>query len=513
SENLIYLLIKLIGLAARDARLTMNLYYLLTFPLAALAALFVLRRLGVSYPPAFVAAVLFALLPYHFLRSECHLTLSSYFLVPFAILVAVWLYFGRLPRRRTLAAVVICLLLSAGGVYYAFFSCALLATAALAAAARLRAWRPVAAGGLLVGLILGGTLANLAPTLLYQRAHGTNAFVAHSQRAGAEIYGLKVTQLVMPITRHRLRPLAKVKEKYNSVAPLVNENDMASLGAVAAVGFVVLLARALLRRRPAPRMTDALALLNLAAVLVGTVGGVGSLFSYALLPPIRSYNRLSVYIAFFALALVARGMDRLAARRAGSPWKRRAAYGLLGLLLALGLLDQTSPAYTPNHAALRATHAEDAAFVAAVEARLPAGACVMQLPYVPFPETPAVHGMQDYDHLRAYLHSHSLRWSYGAVKGREADDWQRRTAAQPAADLVNTLVGAGFRGIYVNRAGFADEGEALVKDLRTAGLAEPLPSRSGRLLFYDLADYAFASRRACPGGPHGGDEPRRSPAR
>jgi phosphoglycerol transferase len=503
SDNLHFLLLKLVGLAVRDVGRTINLYYLLTFPLTALATLFVLRRLGVSYPPAFVAAELFTALPYHFFRGEVHLMLASYYLVPFAVLVAVWLYLGEavllrreergwrlaLSSRKSLAAVAVCLLLSAGGVYYAFFTCALLATAALAAALRLRAWQPLLAGGLLVGLIVGGTLANLAPTLLYHLAHGPNRAVAHTEREGAEIYGLKVTQLVLPITGHRVPLLATIKARYNRAAPLVNENDCASLGVIGSVGFVVLLLRAVLRRRLAPKLPDALGVLNLAAVLLGTVGGFGALFSFFLLPPIRGYNRLSVFIAFFALALVAWGMDRLAARWAGSSWGRRAVYGLLGLLLALGLFDQTIPAHAPDHAALQASFAQDAAFVASIEARLPPGASVMQLPYVPFPESPPVHDMQDYDHLRAYLHSHSLRWSYGAVKGRATDEWQQRATSQPPAELVTTLEQAGFAGLYLNRVGFADGGESLVKSLQGAGLGEPIRSSDGRLLFFDLADY------------------------
>ncbi len=504
SDNLYFGLLKLIGLATRDAGLTINLYYLLTFPLCAVAALFVLRRLGVSYAPAFVVAQLFALLPYHFLRGEGHLTLASYFLVPLAVLVAMWLYGGEdvllrrtgtgwrldLTGRRSLAAVAVCLLISAGGSYLTFFTCVFLATASLAAAVRLRAWPPLFAGALLVGLLVVGTLVNLAPTLLYQHAHGPNRAVEHRDRIGGEIYGLKVTQLVLPITGHRVRALAAIKDRYNRVAPLVNENDYVSLGAVGSAGFVALLALGLLRCRTDARLPDALSVFNLVAVLVGTVGGVGAAFSMAVLPPIRGYNRLSVFIAFFALAMVAWALDRLAARRAGSAGKRSALYGLLGLLLALGLFDQTSPSYTPNHAALRAEFAEDGAFVAAVEARLPPGACVMQLPYVAFPESPPVHGMSDYDHFRAYLHSRSLRWSYGAMKGRETDEWQQRVSQLSPAELVAALRRAGFRGLYVNRAGFADRGEALVKDLQDAGLGEPLSSSGGKLLFYDLADYA-----------------------
>jgi len=48
---------------------TINAFYLLTYPLDALAAFWALRRLGVSRPASLACAVLFALLPYHFFRS------------------------------------------------------------------------------------------------------------------------------------------------------------------------------------------------------------------------------------------------------------------------------------------------------------------------------------------------------------------------------------------------------------------------------------------------------------
>jgi phosphoglycerol transferase len=156
----------------------------------------------------------------------------------------------------------------------------------------------------------------------------------------------------------------------------------------------------------------------------------------------------------------------------------------------LGAYDQTSPAYAPDHRGLRERFAEDADFVAAVEAHLPPGATVMQLPYVPFPEQPPVWAMHDYDHLRAYLHSRSLRWSYGAARGREGDLWQQSVTERPVEDLVRTLALAGFGGVYVNRDGFADGGRALTEDLDHLLGPEPIRSRSGRLCLYDLTGYA-----------------------
>ena len=86
-DNLQLGLLRGLGFFLRDAVLTMNVYYLLTFVAVALAAWFVLRRLGVSRLVAAVVAILYSFLPYHFARGEAHLLLSGYFMVPIAALL------------------------------------------------------------------------------------------------------------------------------------------------------------------------------------------------------------------------------------------------------------------------------------------------------------------------------------------------------------------------------------------------------------------------------------------
>src|SRR5215218_397914 len=63
-DNAQLAMVRAIGLVVRDPIVAFNLFYLLTFPLAALTAFLVLRRLGVRLPGALLASVLFALLPY-----------------------------------------------------------------------------------------------------------------------------------------------------------------------------------------------------------------------------------------------------------------------------------------------------------------------------------------------------------------------------------------------------------------------------------------------------------------
>jgi hypothetical protein len=96
AEGLHFGLMKLVGLVVPDAAAVFNLYFLLTFPLATLSALFVFRRFRIAYPIALTASILFTFLPFHFYRLE-HLFLVAYYLVPLIVLVIIRIYQGWSP--------------------------------------------------------------------------------------------------------------------------------------------------------------------------------------------------------------------------------------------------------------------------------------------------------------------------------------------------------------------------------------------------------------------------------
>ena len=167
-----------------------------------------------------------------------------------------------------------------------------------------------------------------------------------------------------------------------------------------------------------------------------------------------------------------------------------------GLILAAGIWDQTGPHYVPFYRDLRETYTRDAQFIAAIEAGLPDGGCIFQLPYMPFPESDPVYRMGDYQHLRGYLHSKRLRWSYASIKGREGDAWYRERANMPPAMLLPELAAAGFDGIYLDRDGYEDHGRAIEAEL-TRRLDRPLPVRAdGRVAYFDLRRTARRSPNA-----------------
>ena len=332
---------------------------------------------------------MFATAPYHFFRGQEHLFLASYFLVPLAVMTVLRVYLDdRLTERRagdpgTWSGLGVCVLIGSGGVYYAFFTCYLLLLGGMSAALRRGKAYPLRTAGVAVAVIAATVAVNISPKFVYAIRHGANPEAVVRDPSQSELFGLKVAQMLLPVSGHRLPALARLKARYDDgLAALVNENTSSSLGAVAALGFLSLTAglirRSSSRQSEAPRAWDGLVDLNLASVLLATFGGFGTLFGYLVSPWIRGYCRMSIFIAFysiFAAALALAWLDRLAL----TPGRRWLFRGGLGALLVAGVYDQTTPTFVPKYADTKETfirrrriRREDRGVVAAARDGLPA---------------------------------------------------------------------------------------------------------------------------------------------
>lgn len=512
-DNLHFLFIRLIGLFSADYALVLNLFYLFTFPLATITTLYVLRQFRISYPVAIFGGLLYAFLPYHFFRGEYHLFLSTYYTIPLITLVILWCCGGEvfieadarnhprlklsLRKFKTIFSLSVCLLMAITGViYYTFFACYLLFAAGLFSAITRRRIIFLVAPFSLIGIIALGLAVNLAPTLLNAIHHQNN--VAERQAVEAETYGLKITQLLLPSRVHRIPTLAELRGRYN-LSPYVNgENDSATLGLVGTCGFLILIGWLLFMRRKAAdcclppqddERLDQLGYLNMAAVLLATVGGFGSLFALLISPQIRSYNRISIFIAFFSLFAVAILLDAFSQRYMRSKTRRAIFYAFLVIVCVLGILDQTSKSFVPDYVHLKAEYKIDGDFVRRIEALMPPGAMIFQFPYIAFPESPPVYRLADYELFRGYLHSKNLHWSYGALKGTDADLWQREIAVKPMGKMLEDLSFAGFSGIYLDRMAYTDNGAALEATLSGLLGTGPMISDNARLVFFDMRTF------------------------
>jgi hypothetical protein len=508
--------VKALGLLSSNPAAVLNAYYLLGFPLAGLAAFLVMRWLGVSGPAAVATSVLFALVPYHFFHGTTFL--SAYYTVPVAAYLGLALLLGtplfarrdgrgrgplRYVSRRSLLTLALCALVGLSGSYYVAFA-ALLVIAATALSLLAGGGRGALATGVAVTVLLAATAAaTLAPDLLYRAEHGSNRVVAVRSAYESELYALNITQLVMPVREHRVRQLRNLQRKWQG-SSLLNK-EPAPLGLVGALGFAFLVVLALAvcagakGRFASDRRQRALAVASVTALLIGATGGVSALIAYAITPQLRGWSRLSIFIAFFALAAVGLLLDAgrgwLLQRRIGRRGPVCAAV-LAGVVL-IGLLDQTNASSVPAYSTTAAGYRSDAAFVGRIERSMGQGAMILQLPYLPFPEPGGVERMIDYDLLRPYVHSRELRWSYGAMEGRP-QDWHAELANAPTPELVPMVSAAGFDGIYIDRFGYGDNGGLKEAELTQILKAPPVTSPDGRLSFFDLRAYDRELRATHP---------------
>ncbi len=530
ADNLNLLVVRFLAIFTSNAALIVNLFFGLTFAVVSFLAHLVLRSLGLGTAAAGVAAVLYSLLAYHFFRGESHLLLSAYYAVP----LAAYLFLGLLgetqlfTRRRdtrrafawcsgrSFATIGICVLIGSENLYYATFAIVMIGAAASISLV-LRRFR-VAASGLAVIVLISATVgANLAPSLLYRSAHGPNTALERSAaftEGSGEAFSLRISNLLLPVPGNRVAPLRQLSNRYDgAIAPGYCESCYASLGAVGTVGFLWLIlcalgavvavggswfgARALIRHAGVGVIV---------AVAVGTVGGLASLLEVFITPDIRAWNRISVFIAFLSFLAVGALLDRLSGTLHARRWGTPLAGVSLAAVLAFGVYDQTSASFVPGYGADARQWRSDARFVAQIEARLPPSANVFQLPYVPFPEgypeTPVGDQVATYstkyEALRGYLHSSTLRWGYGAMKGRAAD-WSAQLAGQPLPYLLAAVSAAGFDGLWVDPAGFEPAKATQMRAALQRLLGEtPLISPRGDLWFFDLRPYTRRLRGAQP---------------
>jgi phosphoglycerol transferase len=471
----------LAGLFTDDPALVMNVFFVLTFPVTAVVTYLVLRRLTIGPEVAVVIAVLYTLTPYHFMRGEVHLFLAAYYVVPIGAYLALSVLDGRARIGLATAGLAALVALASGSFYYSAFTVLLVVVAAVLRFFASRDRRAFLPAGFVVGVILAVSLVQLAPTIVYRVANGTNEEVAKRYWFESENYSLRLTQLLLPVDGHRIDALASRKAEYTEQIPQ-NEGRAGTLGVVASVGFLWLLAVVLLAVVGAWSGVIAryrgIAALSLAAVLVGTTGGLATLLA-VVWPQIRAWNRLSIFIAFFALLAVGLLLESL------RPRLPALAFGaLLGGLLVVGALDQTSSFFIPPHAGLAADYRADQSWYRSVEGQLAEGASVVQLPHEPFPEPP-LGPRPIYEPAKGYLHSSDLRWSWGAMRGRP-DDWSALYATQPAEELVPAAREAGFEAIVVDKLAYPDGGVSTESDLRQVLGTEPQRGPEGRYLLWRL---------------------------
>jgi phosphoglycerol transferase len=470
-----YLVLKLLGLIFKTAIAAHNLYYLLGFSLAVIAGYLVSRSIGITRYFSIVVALLYAFTSFHFGRIG-HLFFTWYFVAPLFFYVGFRLFSEELIftnarinlKSKALNAIAL-LALASFGIYYSLFGCMVITLCAAMAAAVHRSWRHLQEGLLTLSMTIIGVLFNVLPSLIHIFQNGENREGVNRFASESELYALKITQMLLPRGDHRLDTFFEFASKYNNFFPIVTENISASMGAVASLGFLLLVAVPLISPFLYFKSTvmspsnkgfsnqtryQVLAALSLGLVLMATMGGFSSLFAMLVSSSIRAWNRVSIFIAFISIIAFVMAVDLLVQKYAKTVFLKIAGIVLAFAILFLGLLDQT---VKPCHSCMFANSElakSDIAFIKIIEKSIPKNSAIYQLPYMAYSDNGAVNNLGSYDQARGHLHSEHLKWSFGSMRGRAGDWFYRKLALLPIDQQVTVVSAMGFAGIYIDKRGY-----------------------------------------------------------
>ncbi len=444
---------------------------------AALAFYWVARRwLRIRGEWAAAGALLFAYAYAPFHRGLEHFSFVFTWTVPPGLLAA-WLVARsrRMTWRRPEAWVCVGAgaALGAHNPYNLYFWLPLMGWALLAQwlGVRRRANLSAGAAGILAALVLFG-LMHWEYWFFRDEPEGRPLLARNY--GGTERYALKPVECFIPPASHRVELLAFFGQRYDRWSEWRGEGYVPYLGLAGIAGLVWLLAAAV-RRLLQNRTPPGQALVVSWLLAFASVGGVNNLLAFFTgLQSFRATNRIIVFISAAVLFFLAGRLTRLSRDWPG--WLSRV---VALALTVLGLLDQVPrPAGQARRDTIAAAVAEDRRLAGQLEAALPAGAMVFQLPVLGFPESTPPWRMGDYEHFRLYLHSSRVRFSYGAAKFRARSRWQLELEEADPLDLARELEGYGFAALVLDSRGYQDGGDALLRGL--AKLGYPRLDAAGR---------------------------------
>lgn len=456
---------------------TANLGLLLAQVTSALAFYVVARRLRCRWEWAAASALLFAYTYSTVHRGLSHFSLVFTWTIPLG-LWAVWLVAGskRLEWRR--AGAVVCLgaavALGTSNPYNLLFWLQLMGWAVVVQWLGSRRRANLQIGVAAIGVALLALFVVQAEGWLYVEDTEALPLLARNY-AGTEMYALKAVEMFIPPAYHAWDWLAFFGHRYLRWSGWRGEAFLPYLGLVGIAGFAWLLlltVRRIVDRRPLPGQA-----LSVGWILAyASVGGVTNLLAlYLGFQVFRATNRGAIFISALVLFFVASRLSRVSAG-----WPAWVRLGAAALVAGVGVLEQLPR--RDAAAELQALAAEvqgDRVFGRQLEAALPAGAKVFQLPVLGFPEVATPYQLNDYEHFRPYLASRTLHFSYGSAKARARGRWQEELERRPVPELVRRLEEYGFAALYINRKGYADRAGSLLRELDELGYQRRLEGPKG----------------------------------
>lgn len=467
--NLSTIIIKIIYGFSKNVSVAIYLYYFLTFFLVGFSSFYVFKKFRINTPISMSMALLFTFAPYHVQRNMWHMGYASYYLVPFMLLVVFWIWSKKplffkysnkkwhldLLNKKSVIALLTILLSGIFNIYFDYYWMFFLTVAAISAWYYRKNIYNIYSYLITVALNFFVVILNASPYIIYKMQNGPNLEVGKRLFTQTEIFSLKIVQMILPVDGHFL--FGKWKEFYNANAILVNENTSVTLGIIALTGFIFILFYFLFVRNKTFNIFNKCGLLTISGLLFGTIGGLSTFISLTLISEFRSNNRISIFISFLCILVFAILLQKWLKRIKN----KRIIMLLIVMITTIGIRDELPlwAVYKEKDVKQQKEYyAQLKDYMSYIESINKENAMIYQLPYISFPEV-------NYELFNPYLVSNKLRFSFGAMRGREAANWNKETSELEPSQMIDRLREKGFSGILINKNFYqAEQAQSLIKE-------------------------------------------------
>lgn len=490
-----YFCMWLLSFVIKRQGLLVNVYYLLTFVTISASTTISLRILRNSVGLSILGGILYAFLPYHFLRGESHIFLSTYAMVPLTCVLTIWMMNGELNfnnfknnKNRIFIAIIIALYIGFNNTYYIYFAGILMSFSTIVNFIKNRDWVILKNNIKLLLITIVSIVINLIPYFIARFENLKYGLEGTRTLRDVELYSLKFSQLVLPIQNHRIDLFAKIRQAYdNSVSISINENIGSTLGIFMSIGLILSIFIIMCVRKHEDDNIISCAILNVFILVLASVGGISSIIVF-ILKDFRCYNRLSVFVAFYSLVTIIYYLESIL-MKIPKDYFRKIIIILIG---CISILDITPKSYIQKDAVDYNSNNyymhED--FIRDIENITPKESMIFQLPFIGSNYHTGYKKMGVYQQFYPFIHSTKLKWSYRAQSGSTAEKWQKKIASLPTEQMLKYLASVKFSGIYIDCDGYEDdEADKLIDDIARITNVQPIYSNNRRLVYFYLDKY------------------------
>ena len=462
-----------------------------------ISSLYAFRRLGFRRLTSVAPAVVMAATPFYFFRALGHTYLSYYFAVPIACVLAIEIANGSYASlfdksndlKKRISNLLLLIIIGCSGMYYVYFSAFFFLIALIYRLFNQRSHKEVVSALQAIG-ISTITMIIAAIPYIHNVINGTTGILA-SARIGsapdaADNLSLHFMSLILPVVGHRIPALSAIRDNY-LLHTCGEEADVNCLGFILAICLFSIPILVIVRKFRTELFSILLTFISV-ALFISLRSPINKNIIY-IVPYIRCYNRISIYLSFLSSVVLAYVLDKITVKIIDKHSKRVAV--LLEVIIILFVCnfaywDQAGKDQFPTDDIIvtsKTLFDEESAFVDSFSTDKEQNIYI--IPYEDFPEGLPQNELRANDLFSLVVHSNTINISFGSIPGTESYDNLNAIAYENIESQVRFALSEGYNGVILAKPAFQAETQEIVINEISTLLGSPAAS-SSRFVYWSI---------------------------